>query len=95
MKLYYATGTCSLSPHIVALEAGIPIDVERVDIMRKPHIAGGGRDFAEINPNAYVPVLELDDGALLTEGAAIVQYLADLRPTSQLAPAHGTRERYQ
>lgn len=95
MKLYYATGTCSLSPHIVALEAGIPLDIERVDILRKPHVSGGGRDFGTVNPNGYVPVLELDDGSLLTEGAAIVQYLADLRPTSKLAPANGTRERYQ
>ncbi len=95
MKLYYATGTCSLSPHIVALEAGIPLDIERVDIFRKPHVTGAGRDFTRVNPNGYVPVLELDDGSLLTEGAAIVQYLADLRPASKLAPAAGTRERYQ
>lgn len=95
MKLYYATGTCSLSPHIVALEAGIPLDIERVDIFRKPHVTGAGRDFTKVNPNGYVPVLELDDGSLLTEGAAIVQYLADLRPASKLAPAAGTRERYQ
>ncbi|MEJ6782910.1 glutathione transferase GstA [Aminobacter sp. Piv2-1] len=95
MKLYYATGTCSLSPHIVALEAGIPLDIERVDIFRQPHVTGAGRDFTKVNPNGYVPALELDDGSLLTEGAAIVQYLADLRPASQLAPAAGTRERYQ
>jgi len=95
MKLYYATGTCSLSPHIVALEAGIPLDVERVDISRKPHVTGNGHDFTKVNPNDYVPVLELDDGSLLAEGAAIVQYLADLKPESRLAPAAGTRERYQ
>ncbi|BBD40882.1 MULTISPECIES: glutathione transferase GstA [Aminobacter] len=95
MKLYYATGTCSLSPHIVALEAGIPLDIERVDIFRKPHVTGAGNDFTTVNPNAYVPVLELDDGSLLTEGAAIVQYLADLKPEIGLAPAAGTRERYQ
>lgn len=95
MKLYYATGTCSLSPHIVALEAGIPLDIERVDISRKPHVTGSGHDFAKVNPNGYVPVLELDGGSLLTEGAAIIQYLADLKPEANLAPAAGTRERYQ
>lgn len=95
MKLYYATGTCSLSPHIVALEAGIALDIERVDIFKQPHMTGAGRDFTEVNPNGYVPTLELDDGSLLTEGAVIVQYLADLRPASRLAPAAGTRERYQ
>lgn len=95
MKLYYATGTCSLSPHIVALEAGIPLDIERVDILKKPHVTGTGRDFTKVNPNGYVPALELDDGTLLTEGAAIVQYLADLRPASKLAHPAGTRERYR
>ncbi|GAA4130343.1 glutathione transferase GstA [Aminobacter aganoensis] len=95
MKLFYATGTCSLSPHIVALEAGIALDIERVDIFRKPHITAGGHDFTSVNPNGYVPALELDDGSLLTEGAAIVQYLADLRPALKLAPETGTRERYQ
>lgn len=95
MKLYYATGTCSLSPHIVALEAGIPLDIERVDIFKSPHVTGIGGDFTKVNPNGYVPALELDDGTLLTEGAAIVQYLADLRPASKLAPAAGTRERYR
>lgn len=95
MKLYYATGTCSLSPYIVALEAGIPLDIERVDIFKKPHVTGTGRDFTKVNPNGYVPALEFDDGSLLTEGAVIVQYLADLRPASKLAPATGTRERYQ
>ncbi|MEO5325645.1 glutathione transferase GstA [Mesorhizobium sp. CC13] len=95
MKLYYATGTCSLSPHIVALEAGIALDIERVDIFKQPHVTGAGRDFTKVNPNGYVPVLELDDGTLLTEGAAIVQYLADLKPEAKLAPAADTRERYQ
>ncbi|PWK76971.1 glutathione transferase GstA [Aminobacter sp. AP02] len=95
MKLYYATGTCSLSPHIVALEARIALDIERVDIFKQPHVTGAGLDFTKVNPNGYVPALELDDGSLLTEGAAIVQYLADLRPTSKLAPEAATRERYQ
>ena len=93
MKLYYAPATCSLSPHIVAREAGIPLEIERVDIRKTPHLTEMGRDYTAINPNAYVPALELDDGTLLTEGAVIVQYLADLKPESGLAPTAGTRER--
>jgi glutathione S-transferase len=93
MKLYYATGTCSLSPHIVAAEAGIPLDLERVDIRKTPHVTETGTDYSLINPLGYVPALELDDGTVLTEGAAIVQYLADLKPESGLAPRAGTRER--
>jgi glutathione S-transferase len=95
MKLYYATGTCSLSPHIVAHEAGIPLDLERVDISKNPHRTETGADFTEINPKGYVPALRLDDGALLTEGVAIVQYLADQVPDSGLAPPAGTIERYR
>ena len=93
MKLYYAIGTCSMSPHIVANEAGIPLDLERVDIRRSPHVTGTGHDYTAVNPNGYVPALELDDGTVLTEGVAIVQYLADLEPESRLAPAAGTLER--
>ncbi len=93
MKLYYATGTCSLSPHIVAAEAGIPLDRERVDIRKTPHVTEKGTDYSLINPLGYVPALQLDDGTVLTEGAAIVQYLADLKPESGLAPRPGTRER--
>lgn len=95
MKLYYATGTCSLSPHIVALEAGIPLELERVDIAKSPHVTGTGVDFTTINPNGYVPALRLEDGSLLTEGTAIVQYLADLKPEAGLAPPAGTPERYR
>jgi glutathione S-transferase len=95
MKLYYATGTCSLSPHIVAREAGVHLDVERVDLGKNPHRTETGADFAEINPKGYVPALRLGDGALLTEGVAIVQYVADLAPGSGLAPAAGTFERYR
>ncbi len=94
MKLYYATGTCSLSPQIVAREASIPIDIERVDIRKSPHVTENGDDYRAVNPNSYVPALRLDDGSILTEGVAIVQYLADLQPGSGLAPAAGTRERY-
>ncbi|KYB44831.1 glutathione S-transferase [Brucella anthropi] len=93
MKLYYATGTCSLSPHIVACEASVPLDLERVDIRKSPHVTGKGDDYSAVNPSGYVPALVLDDGSVLTEGVAIVQYLADLRPGSGLAPAAGTSER--
>lgn len=93
MKLYYATGTCSLSPHIVATEAGIPLDLERVDIRKSPHVTEAGDDYSAVNPNGYVPALALSDGTVLTEGVAIVQYLADLKPDSGLAPRAGTLER--
>ncbi|TNC78497.1 glutathione transferase GstA [Janthinobacterium lividum] len=95
MKLYYATGTCSLSPHIVAIEAGIALELERVDIRKIPRITETGADYARINPNLYVPALALDDGTILLEGTAIVQYLADLAPASGLAPPAGTMARVQ
>jgi glutathione S-transferase len=93
MKLYYSPGACSLSVHIVAREAGIPIDLEKVDLGTKQ--TATGEDFAKLNPKGYVPALRLDDGALLTEGPAINQYLADLKPASGLAPANGTLPRYR
>lgn len=93
MKLYYSPGACSLSPHIVALEAGIPLQLEKVD--GKAKRTGHGADFWQINPKGYVPVLELDGGEVLTEGPAIVQYLADQKPASGLAPANGTLARYR
>lgn len=88
MKLYYAPGACSLSPHIVANEAGIPLDLVKVDTKTKT-IAREG-DYWDVNPKGYVPALELDDGELLTEGPAIVQYLADLAPAAGLAPENGS-----
>jgi glutathione S-transferase len=91
MKLYYSPGACSLSPHIVAREAGIDIELEKVDTKAKT--TESGRDFLQINPKGYVPVLELDNGDILTEGTAIVQYLADQKPDAKLAPANGTFER--
>lgn len=91
MKLYYATHTCSLSPHIVATEAGIPLALEKVDFTT--YRTDAGIDYRTVNPLGYVPALQLDDGELLTEGVAIVQYLADSRPSSGLAPPSGTRER--
>jgi glutathione S-transferase len=92
MKLYYMPGACSLSPHIVALEAGLPVQLIRVD--GKTKRTENGDDFLQINPKGYVPTLQLDGGEVLTEGQAIVQYLADQRPESGLAPANGTLPRY-
>jgi glutathione S-transferase len=91
MKLYFSPGACSLSPHIVARELGIPLELEKVDGKTKK--TAKDRDFLAINPKGYVPALELDDGQVLTEGPAIVQYLADRKPESGLAPANGTLER--
>lgn len=91
MKLYYSPAACSLSPHIVANEAGIPLELVKVDTKTKTIEPEG--DFWAVNPKGYVPALELDDGQVLTEGPAIVQYLADLRPAAGLAPANGTFER--
>jgi glutathione S-transferase len=93
MKLYYAAGTCALSPHIVLREAGLPYQLARVDLKTKK-VDNDGEDFNAINPKGYVPVLTLDDGRRLTEGPAIVQYIADLKPESHLAPKAGTFERY-
>ena len=93
MKLYYSPGACSLSPHIVAIEAGLPIEFEKVDLGK--HKTESGKDFMTINPKGYVPTLQLDDGTILTEGPAIVQYLADQKPGSGLAPANGSVERYK
>jgi glutathione S-transferase len=93
MKLYYAPGACSLSPHIALREAGLPFDLVKVSFPAKTTPAG--EDFTAINPKGAVPALKLDDGELLTESAAIVQYLADKAPTRNLAPAAGTKERYR
>jgi glutathione S-transferase len=93
MKLYYSPGACSLSPHIVLREAGLKFDLERVDLAAKK-LKESGADYLPINPKGQVPVLQLDDGDKLTEGPAIVQYIADQKPDSGLAPANGTRQRY-
>ena len=91
MKLYYSPGACSLSPHIVAHELGTALSIEKVDTKTKR--TESGRDFWQINPKGYVPALELDNGEVLTEGPAIVQYLADQKGNTQLAPANGTLAR--
>ncbi|HKX38113.1 MAG TPA: glutathione transferase GstA [Burkholderiales bacterium] len=93
MKLYYAPGACSLSPHIVARELGLELELKKVNTKDKS-IEGGG-DYWKVNPRGYVPALELDNGQTLTEGPAIVQYLADQKPESGLAPKHGSFERYR
>ena len=93
MKLFYASGACSLSPHIVAREAGIDVQLQQVDLTTQT-IAKAG-DFLSVNPKGYVPALQLDNGEILTEGPAIVQYLADLKPQSGLAPPAGTLARYR
>ena len=91
MKLYYSPGACSLAPHIVASEAGVPIELVKVDLAS--HKLADGTDYYTINPRGYVPLLELDDGTRITEVVAIVQYLADSKGATHLAPAAGTFER--
>jgi glutathione S-transferase len=93
MKLYYAPGACSLAPHIVAREAGLALDLDKLDFATR--ITEGGENFSDVNPKGYVPALRLDDGSVLTEVATLVQYLADQAPQSGLAPANGTLERYR
>ena len=93
MKLYFSPGACSLSPRIALLEAGLPFTTQKVDTKTK-QLDGGG-DFWAINSKGYVPTLELDNGQVLTEGPAIVQYIADQNPESGLAPKAGTMERYR
>lgn len=93
MKLYYAPGACSLSPHIVLLETGLPFELETVDLATKE--TEKGEDYYLINTKGAVPALQLDDGAILTEGAVIIQYLADQAPEKGLIPAAGTLERYR
>ena len=93
MKLFYAAGACSLSPHIVAREAGLELQLEKVDLKAKKTASGG--DYLALNPKGYVPALQLDSGEVLTEGPAIVQYLGDQAPGAGIVPANGTMERYR
>ncbi len=93
MKLYYSPGACSLSPHIVLREAGLPFTL--VMASTKTHKLADGTDYYSINPKGYVPLLELDSGERLSEGPVIVQYIADQVPAKKLAPAAGTMARYR
>lgn len=93
MKLYYTPGACSIHPHIALCEAGIPHTIEKVDLKAKK--TESGADYLAINPKGYIPALQLDNGEMLVEGVAIVQYIADQKPNSGLAPKAGTMERYR
>ena len=93
MKLYYSPGACSLSPHIALLEAGLPHDLVRVDLRAKK--LENGDDFLKVNPKGQVPALALESGELVTEGPVIVQMIADRAAGKNLAPAHGSAERYK
>jgi glutathione S-transferase len=93
MKLYFSPGACSFASHVVLRELGLPFEAVQVDLMKKT--TKTGQDFSAINPKGYVPALALDDGAMLTEGPAILQYLADRKPDAKLAPANGTLDRYR
>ena len=93
MKLYYSPGACSLSPHIALREAGLTFEAVLVDT--KTHQLADGSDYYAINPKGYVPLFELDNGERLSEGPAIVQYIADQVPAKNLAPANGTMARYR
>lgn len=92
MKLYFSPAACSLSPHIALCEAGLPHTIDQVDLKAKKTATDA--DFLRINPKGYVPALQFDDGTVLTEGPAIVQWIADQVPEKHLAPPAGTMERY-
>lgn len=92
MKLYYAPGACSLSPHIILRETGLDFSIVRVNLKEKK--TENGEDFLAINPKGQVPTLILDDGEQLTEGAVIVQYLADQKQDRNLIAPAGTMKRY-
>ncbi len=93
MKLYYAPAACSLAPHIALRETGLDFELEKVDL--RTHKTAGGADYYGINPKGYVPALKLEDGSLLTEVAALLQYIADRKPDSHLAAPAGTMGRYR
>jgi glutathione S-transferase len=92
MNLYYSPGACSLAPHIVMREAGIPVDLKKVDLKAKQYEGG---DYKQVNGKGYVPAVKLEDGSVLTEAPIIMQYLADQKPDAGLAPKAGSMERYR
>lgn len=95
MKLYYSPGACSLSPHIVARELGLPVELSKVTFSAEGRTTEEGENFFEVNPRGgYVPALRLDDNTVLLEGPAIVQYLADQAPAKGILPERGSREYY-
>jgi glutathione S-transferase len=94
MKLYYFPGACSMAAHVALREAGLKFDMEKVDLMGG-HKTESGADFRTINPKGYVPALQLDNGELLTEVGVVLQYIADQKPESGLAPAAGSMPRYR
>jgi len=95
MRLYYAPGSCALSPHIVAREAGLPVEISRVSFSPEGRTTEQGENYFEVNPKGgYVPALRLDDGSVLMEGAAIIQYLGDQAPEKHLSPEKGTVQHY-
>ena len=93
MKLYYLPGACSLSPHIALREAGIPVELDKVDRATKK--TESGKDYLTVNPLGYVPAVETPDGKVMREASVIVQYIADQKPAAKLAPPAGTPERYK
>jgi glutathione S-transferase len=93
MKLYYSPGACSLASHIALYETGLPFETDQ--IIKTTKMTFGGENFMHLNPKGYVPAIKLNDGSVLTEGAAVLQYIADQTPDSGLAPKAGTMERYR
>ncbi|HTP39861.1 MAG TPA: glutathione transferase GstA [Steroidobacteraceae bacterium] len=93
MKLYYSPGSCSLAAHIVLEEAGLKYDIERVNT--KDHVTETGADYFKVNPNGYVPALQLDDGAVLHENSALLPWIAQQSKGAKLIPADGTMENYR
>jgi glutathione S-transferase len=93
MKLYYSPGTCSLASHITLYETGLPFEIDR--LIKTTKMTVGGENYMQVNPKGYVPAIKLDDGRILTENAAVLQYIADQKPDSGLAPQAGTMERYR
>ena len=92
MKLYYSPGACSLAPHIAMREAGIPVELKKVDLKAKQYEGG---DYKQVNSKGYVPAIQMDDGTVLTEAPVILQYIADQKPDSGLAPKPGDPARYK